>query len=1157
MAFNNINYVQKAFFILLLLASSINFVFMKCSPGISTIGYTFPHGDITLQYAEDPLEITCVIDDKSFLKNETNPSRLMAFLDGPVDLSSYVEILNETSIRLYRENLELTDSTVVCTYNGTAVCLNKVVVGLKPQTVTDFSCIGYNYDNLTCSWTAPKNYVKTNYALTYTFKGRAGRNPNSCEILINNDIMSCFWSVSSNPHYRQVQPTYNFELTMSNKFGNNSINYTLDHFKYVKPNPPENLKVVNLTTNSILLNWTIPSSISHFEPGLQYRILYQCEPGPKEWKLAYLGYMKNKKEVTYNLNGLRPHELCDIRVSLRSNKSDDENMWSGNSSLTTRTISDIPAASPKTILGSYELLQSTNNLNTREVYIYWQQVPEELKNDDTFEYYVTEMNGSSELNLTEITKSYAHYADLLTYKEYTFLIWSRNSIGLSVNHSIVSVPSAENRPSAPTSLIKIAGNNNHYQLHWEKPSSNNIITNYTIFWCKNSKDRPFQCSGYLNWKTVPSYLLEHNITMEDNDVVQFAIAANSFDYSSGMVWAGCTILHNKNVDKIKDVYRITLKSTSIELKWKLDCIHGIGGITGYIIYYCRIGSPKSKVCKGEQYNVTIKGDKTTTTGIVEGLEPYTTYMLSVSLNTTLGIISEQSESIHETTLEAAPSQPLNLTLLDVTNSSIKISWIQPKNLNGILKYYEIHYNNRSIKVDKDVQNVKTYNYTLDNLTSYESYNITIAACTTACSEHSKNVDVKTIIGIPGKINQPRVTYQNNSFILIKWDRPYVPRGKNDYYQISIRGKSNRIDRPDYRNITDTQYPIVDCGGADEKVDTYTIAVRAVNIKESTHLKGPWSDELDFYCSNQTNFVIWIIMALTFIFVAVLVYTLRKVFIYCKDMRNVELKLPPGLAPIPAEWVQKVQEEPEYRPPADEELLLEKISGSVIMSGDSSGCSSGHGSVVSDTGTTFSTGASDSGTEQNELRKRSRNNPVGPMRVTANTGYVTMPTDLIKTTRVKPTTGNYCVLGVDPTVQDTTESGYVTQAPMELPKTTLPYISCDAINNPHITTDVTKATNSGYIPLNYPEISETSKNPAYVMAGNKTLLLPDIVKAPEEKMYVQVSDATAKGLSAGSWNPPVENTISKGYVSIGEMTPPPVKRIENKGYVPHRHLMKED
>lgn len=242
---------------------------------------------------------------------------------------------------------------------------NTVHVVAKPRDVKDFQCISHNYDNLTCSWTPPENYVETSYKLTYHLSGRAGRRHSySCPLPPKQDengLMSCFWNVSTFPQYRQAHEEFFYNLTMNNTFGTNSMTMVLNHFQRGKtsfglftsgaerfvsvlPAPPENLRVLNTTSSSLFLQWKIPSSLEHFPPGLHHRVLYQCEYGPRDvWNLAAILCLHtscdHSKKMHFNLTGLpHAHTLCDIRVSLRSARAsqDDESMWSGNASITAR-----------------------------------------------------------------------------------------------------------------------------------------------------------------------------------------------------------------------------------------------------------------------------------------------------------------------------------------------------------------------------------------------------------------------------------------------------------------------------------------------------------------------------------------------------------------------------------------------------------------------------------------------------------------------------------------------------------------------------------------------------------------------------------------------------------------------------------------------------
>lgn len=68
--------------------------------------------------------------------------------------------------------------------------------------------------------------------------------------------------------------------------------------------------------------------------------------------------------------------------------------------------------------------------------------------------------------------------------------------------------------------------------------------------------------GYLNWTHVPKNVTIKNITVPEDKIYQFAIAANSKTESSGMVWSSCTVIHNKG----------TLKSVNKHLKKNVFCL---------------------------------------------------------------------------------------------------------------------------------------------------------------------------------------------------------------------------------------------------------------------------------------------------------------------------------------------------------------------------------------------------------------------------------------------------------------------------------------------------------------------------------------------------------------------------------------------------------
>ncbi|KAJ3639518.1 hypothetical protein Zmor_002874 [Zophobas morio] len=1015
-----------------------------CSPGLGMPGYTIPRGDIAIEFGS-PLDITCVIVNTSSQNASLSFTRNSKPIPGEM-----IDVINGTTIKLHVDNPPLVsgDQYTCVLDKQTSVCMNRVSVGIKPQKVTDFSCISYNYDNLTCSWTTPNNYVRTDYNLTFTLgEGRAARYVYLCPAIVSVDNRSsCFWNISTTPHYRLVHENFNFTLTMNNTFGTNQINEHFNHFAHVLSGPPEKLKAESATASSILLSWVVPLSMQTFPPGVHHRILYQCEYDEKKWKYGDILLKQPHKKVTYNLTGLPyAHALCDIRVSLRSAKAlpSDESMWSRNASITFRTSSKIPDEPPLTDVGSFEVVAFGNKLQNREAYIYWKQIREEQKNGPEFRYEIS-CEEEPELKPSNVTNTYAKFNELSISKSYTFHIWSKNVDGSSLRRSTVRVPKQADRVKEPIRFTKVEFSEGNFELTWEPPEllPTQYITNYTIFSCTNERDRPYQCTGLLNWTVVSSSTTTVNMKVDKSKIFQFAIAANTRESSSGMLWAACTIIHNKNMGKLKNVWINRVGPTFIELGWKLDCTDGIGSVEGYIVYFCPIKSPLHSECKAPQANTTF-GDTTISRGNITGLNPYTTYMLTISVITKHTTFSQQSDPLYNTTLEAAPSHPQNLTVVNVTNSTITVGWQPPAARNGVLKFYELEIVGNSRLITNRSESTQT-SFTFENLTSYEDYTISLAACTVMCSDKviTRN---KTAMGRPNKIAKPTVDRRNGTSITIAWNRPSQPGGNSTFYLVRLRPKDdNKVFE---YNTTGRTYVLQNCGDGG-KYNTFYVSVKAINKIKGTDVDGPWSDELENYCYRPINYVMYLLLVLAIAGLISVGFLFTRLYHRCKIMQDVEVKLPPGLAPVVADhtlvpWsTEKHQESRTPHSPPDEELLLVKMSEGRNFSGDSSGCSSGHESVTSslESGTHISSSA-DSGTEQ---------------------------------------PGNYCALGVNPKVVD---SSYI---PVTVDAKE-PYKRCDDLSDssPYVMTgEAVKTINPGYIPFNQTEPIE--KNSGYVVAGIKNV-----------------------------------------------------------------------
>ncbi|KAK0096530.1 hypothetical protein PV326_005230 [Microctonus aethiopoides] len=939
-------------FIGLICTSSAN----ECALGLETPGRTLPAGDIVLEYGQS-LRILCMLN-MTFSEVKypgKNASDLTFFHGDDIFEPEYLSVINETTIELFIDKPPASREMYYCKMrldsnyeeDYETVCLNDVAIGFRPEMPENFTCVSKNWENLLCSWDPVENHVETEITLLFKLQGRSGkRNAFACpaDIEKKNPPNTCFWDVSTNPIYRQPYDTYYFLIIVTNVLGNETFLVTFHHFEHVIPAKPANLSVVSKTIDSAMIHWTIPFPMVNFPVGLCHRIAVQHQwDFEKQWQIIdlpkNLGRNSTVKNLYYNLTGLEhANTVYDIRVFMKSSVAKGEDRWSNFSHITFRTLPRLPGMSARTDIGSFEIME---NKEDRDVYLYWQAIPLQLENGDNFEYRVDyiEMNGHKvSIKPNETTRTYAKFK-AISFKSYRFVISTLNVVGFHPEKAVIFIPSRQEIPSEPLAFTKIAFNDGLYELSWKTPIRNKKITNYTIFWCDNDRDRPYQCTGYLDWIHVPKNTTVYNITVPDpRKVYQFAISSNTPEGSSGMVWASCTVIHDGVIGKMKSVWITQRGSNSITVSWKLDCSDRIGNVEGFNIYYCPIVSPRNLKCKEPKKHTKIPAGPRTTSGVITNLKPYTTYMINVAVVTKSGE-GLHSNPLHDTTFEAAPSTPpQNVQITDVTNTTLYVSWESPTAMNGVLRYYEVHYSGNVLKVEESTHVL------LRDLLPFKNYSIHVTACTVECSEPSPVIYRLTEIGKPGKIAKiPTVRFINSTHMIIMWSKPFTFGGNLDYYQIS--SGNGEIQNSTKMEI---QLPIPDCKINDRRV--YYFQVRAVNIDQNgEHFIGPWSDPGENNCyndgsSNRIYTIIWIICGMCgLVFILCLAYTSRRMWLKCKDMQDIQVEMPPGLAPC--------------------EKLLQKISGEqhIRQSSDSSHCSGGQESVTSSL-TSDSHVSADSGTE---------------------------------------------------------------------------------------------------------------------------------------------------------------------------------------------------
>lgn len=880
-----------------------------------TEGTTYPQGDINLKEGES-LQIDCII-------NKTSPYSAsdLQFLNGSEPVSpEYTRIVNDTVLRLFIPNPPLSNSNFFCNLNSKTLCYNIVNVGSAPQAVEDFQCIFYDWESLNCTWRAPQNHLRITYNLSFRIPETTGtfKCP-SVNYVEETGYYNCEWNISSTPQYRQMSEKYTLFLQSYNSAGNKTQKFSYVHYSAIVPSAPIGLHIVNKTAHSVLLSWNLSFTMENFRdpPGLEHRIIYKMESDEKNtWHSVDALNLPKKGIRMFNLTGLPyAYKFYDVRIDLKVKSAEGEQYWSKFAYVTFRTLAELPARPPKTEIGSFEILKATSS--KRDLYVYWEQINANEKNGGNFTYKIThiEENGASvKFTHNELTNAYALYRGV-SLKALNFTIASWNDEGYSRKFSYVYVPNQGEVVPRPTSFSKIAYGNGTYELSWHPQTRDysRPLDDYTIFWCENARDRPYQCNGQIYSKKIPPSDTIAYIDVDESKVFQFAISANAGHLSSGMVWASCTIIPGRALSKMSNVWVNSVNSTYIDIGWSLGCTDSVGVVQAYNVTYCPNPSGKDNPCEASHQQYTIINDTSTSIGRIKNLTPYTTYYIQIAPISKhgMGIFSDPLQNV---TSEDAPTPPLNVRISEITNNSMLVTWKPPLKMNGRLKNYVIKYN------DVKTENNGHTEMRLMNLTSYTNYTVTVQACTVRCSNLSNRIVVRTAFGSPGLITiTPNKTSQQN---ILRWKPPKNPGGFLDTYQIEILKQfNNGNELPENFNTTALEYqlpkPICDENG----VEAVIFRVRGINYDtskdhgiaafvgaDSVNLEsdpngpfnityfGPWSEGDYTNCMTSSNVLLFWIFGIPILIVLLFMLTLatRKVWYRLKAMRDVEISLPAGL-----------------------------------------------------------------------------------------------------------------------------------------------------------------------------------------------------------------------------------------------------------------------
>ncbi|XP_055950621.1 receptor-type tyrosine-protein phosphatase F-like [Argiope bruennichi] len=178
--------------------------------------------------------------------------------------------------------------------------------------------------------------------------------------------------------------------------------------------------------------------------------------------------------------------------------------------------------------------------------------------------------------------------------------------------------------------------------------------------------------------------------------------------------------------------------------------------------------------------------------------------------------------------------PYNVTILGVTNTSIKIGWDKPYSDAQITAYEVMEFKTKDFKLG-DVYHTPTNFFEMFSLRPYTEYFFTVRARTaTTHGSWSEIVSERTAVGVPFVPTGLIADKVTNTTIVVKWNEPDPFNGPILSYEIKWRKELDNVSI-DSQSVNSTTFKIDD-------LDPYT--EYAIQVKASTEAgSGPWSSVL--------------------------------------------------------------------------------------------------------------------------------------------------------------------------------------------------------------------------------------------------------------------------------------------------------------------------
>ncbi|XP_012511763.1 PREDICTED: phosphatidylinositol phosphatase PTPRQ [Propithecus coquereli] len=539
---------------------------------------------------------------------------------------------------------------------------------------------------------------------------------------------------------------YKMRVAASTHVGESSLSEENDIFVRTPEDEPESspqdLEVIDITSNEIRLKWSPPEKPNGII--IAYEVLY---------KDIDTLFIKNTSTTNIILKDLKPYTLYNISVRSYTRFGHGNQL---SSLLSVRTSETVPDSAPENI--TYQ------NISSGEIELSF--LPPSSPNGIIQKYtiYLKRSNGNEErtINTTSLTQN---IKGLKKYTQYLIEVSASTLKGEGVRSAPISVLTEEDAPDSPPqdfSVKQLSGVT--VKLSWQPPlEPNGIILYYTVYvWAVAPSDPPKDVH-YVNLSSS-SIILFWTPPSKPNGIIQYYSVY--YRNTSGMPLA-----------PPQNLTLINYTSDFVWLKWSPSPLPG--GIVK--VYSFKIHEHETDTV----FYKNISGFQTEAKLV--GLNPVSTYSISVSAFTKVGNGNQFSNIVKFTTQESVPDVVQNIQCVATSWQSVLVKWNSPKKANGIITHYMITVERNSTKVSP-----QDHMYTFTKLLANTSYVFKVRASTSAGEGDESTCHVstlpETVPSVPTNITFSDV--QSTSATLT-WIRPDTILGYFQNYKITTQLRAQK------------------------------------------------------------------------------------------------------------------------------------------------------------------------------------------------------------------------------------------------------------------------------------------------------------------------------------------------------------------------------